>query len=181
MSVIYTAPPTLASFMKSEAFGRIAAGPVGSGKTTACLIEILAPLDGTSQSTRWLSLYSLGCCSADSEATERHGSKRRSVLVRGPGRMAGSRRIHITSTSRDVQSELVFIPLENAEDQARLLSMQLTGAWLSEAIEMNFDVLAPVSRPYRPLSQRQPGRAHLVRHHRRHQHASRTSATGTSS
>lgn len=45
----------------------------------------------------------------------------------------------------DVKSELVFIPLENAEDQARLLSMQLTGAWLSEAIEMNFDVLAPVS------------------------------------
>ena len=45
----------------------------------------------------------------------------------------------------DVKSELVFIPLENSEDQARLLSMQLTGAWLSEAIEMNFDVLAPVS------------------------------------
>ncbi|HEX6826627.1 MAG TPA: hypothetical protein VF077_09970 [Nitrospiraceae bacterium] len=45
----------------------------------------------------------------------------------------------------DVQAELVFIPLENAEDQARLLSMQLTGAWLSEAIEMNIDVIAPVS------------------------------------
>jgi len=45
----------------------------------------------------------------------------------------------------DVKSEWVFIPLENAEDQARLLSMQLTGAWLSEAIEMNLDVLGPIS------------------------------------
>jgi hypothetical protein len=44
-----------------------------------------------------------------------------------------------------VKSEWIFIPLENAEDQARLLSMQLTAAWLSEAIEMNFDVIAPVS------------------------------------
>jgi hypothetical protein len=27
--------------MKSEAFGRICAGPVGSGKTTACVMEVL--------------------------------------------------------------------------------------------------------------------------------------------
>ena len=50
----YDAPPTLARFMKSEAFGRIAAGPVGSGKTTSCVLELLrrslmqsaAPVDG---------------------------------------------------------------------------------------------------------------------------------------
>src|SRR5882757_3649251 len=41
MGINYTAPPTLARFMKSQAFGRIAAGPVGSGKTTACIIEVL--------------------------------------------------------------------------------------------------------------------------------------------
>ena len=39
--LIYDAPPTLATFMKSDAFGRIAAGPVGSGKTTACMMELL--------------------------------------------------------------------------------------------------------------------------------------------
>src|ERR1035437_9511783 len=37
----YTAPPTCARFMKSEAFGRLIAGPVGSGKTTAAVIELL--------------------------------------------------------------------------------------------------------------------------------------------
>ena len=45
----------------------------------------------------------------------------------------------------DVRSEWIFVPLENAEDQARLLSMQLTGAWLSECIEMDFGVLAPIT------------------------------------
>jgi hypothetical protein len=45
----------------------------------------------------------------------------------------------------DVQSEWMFVPLENSEDQARLLSMQLTGAFLSECIEMDFDIIGPVS------------------------------------
>jgi hypothetical protein len=45
----------------------------------------------------------------------------------------------------DVRSEWIFIPLEDAQDQARLLSMQLTGAWGSEIIEMNYDILAPLS------------------------------------
>src|SRR6185369_16959662 len=40
-NISYTAPPTCAAFMKSEAFGRLVAGPVGSGKTTACVIELL--------------------------------------------------------------------------------------------------------------------------------------------
>jgi hypothetical protein len=45
----------------------------------------------------------------------------------------------------DVRSEWIFLPLEDAADQARLLSMQLTGAWLSECIEMDLDILGPVS------------------------------------
>ena len=45
----------------------------------------------------------------------------------------------------DVRSEWIFIPLEDAADQARLLSMQLSMAWISEAIECNFDVVAPIS------------------------------------
>src|SRR5690606_25371189 len=33
----------------------------------------------------------------------------------------------------------------DAEDQRRLLSMQLTGAWLSECIEMDVGIVAPLS------------------------------------
>src|SRR5260370_4969743 len=37
----YDAPPTCAKFMKSEARGRMILGPVGSGKTAACVMELL--------------------------------------------------------------------------------------------------------------------------------------------
>src|SRR5277367_5160035 len=37
----YEAPPTIAEFAQSEAFGRIICGPIGSGKTTGCVIECL--------------------------------------------------------------------------------------------------------------------------------------------
>src|ERR1700722_20161462 len=40
-NTVFTAPPTLRRFMKSEAFGRIVTGPVGSGKTTAMVMELL--------------------------------------------------------------------------------------------------------------------------------------------
>src|SRR6185312_1492769 len=36
----FNAPPTVASFMKSAAFFRGIAGPVGSGKTTGCIFEL---------------------------------------------------------------------------------------------------------------------------------------------
>jgi hypothetical protein len=45
----------------------------------------------------------------------------------------------------DVRSEWVFIPLEDAADQGRLLSMQLTAAWMSECIEMDLGILGPLS------------------------------------
>ena len=144
MPVQYTAPPTMASFMKSEAFGRVAAGPVGSGKTTACLIEILrrsmaqtkAP-DGY-RYTRWAIVRQTLKQLKDTVLKDAQS------WFEGLGEWRVSENCYYLDFS-DVKSELVFIPLENSEDQARLLSMQLTGAWLSEAIEMNFDVLAPVS------------------------------------
>src|SRR5215472_17619579 len=40
-TINYDAPFTVASFMKSEAFFRLIAGPVGSGKTTGAIFELL--------------------------------------------------------------------------------------------------------------------------------------------
>lgn len=141
----YDAPPTLARFMKSEAFGRIAAGPVGSGKTTSCVLELLrrslmqsaAPADGM-RYTRY--------------AIVRQTLKqlRDTVLKDCESWLAGLGTWKVSENTyhlrfNDVISEWVFIPLEDAADQARLLSMQLTGAWLSECIEMNLDVIGPIS------------------------------------
>lgn len=144
MSIEYTAPPTCASFMKSDAFGRLIAGPVGSGKTTSCVLE--------------LARRSMGQRAAeDGLRYTRHAIVRQTlkqlkdtVLKDVRGWLGGLGEWRVSENTfyfnfGDVRSEWIFIPLEDAADQARLLSMQLTGAWLSEAIEMNLDVVAPIT------------------------------------
>lgn len=142
----YKASPTLARAMKSDAFGRIAAGPVGSGKTTAWLIELIrrsmmqgAAPDGY-RYTRW--------------AVVRQTLKQlKDTVLKDCDAWLGTNGLGSWKVSdstyhvlfNDVRSEWIFLPLEDSEDQARLLSMQLTGAWLSECIEMDISVLGPVS------------------------------------
>lgn len=142
--ISYIAPPTCARFMKSAAYGRLIAGPVGSGKTTAAVIELLRrAMDQTP--------------AADGKRYTRFAIVRQTlkqlkdtVLKDCQAWLQGISQWKVSEGVLHVQfgsvvSEWVFLPLENAEDQARLLSMQLTGAWLSECIEMDLDVLGPLS------------------------------------
>jgi hypothetical protein len=144
MPVIYSAPPTLATFMKSQAFGRVAAGPVGSGKTTACVMECLRRAMAQAKAPDGYRYTRFAFVRQTLKQLRDTVLKDVQSWLAGLGEWKVSENTFYLDFS-DVKSEWVFIPLENAEDQARLLSMQLTGAWLSEAIEMNFDVLAPVS------------------------------------
>ena len=68
----------------------------------------------------------------------------------------------------DIYSEWFMIPLEDPEDQRRLLSMQLTGAWLSEAIEISPDLVDAIAGRC-GSSLRGSRRGQLVRVDRRHQ------------
>jgi hypothetical protein len=132
--------------MRSSAYGRIAAGPVGSGKTTATLMELLRraceqePAPDGYRYTRF--------------AVVRQTLKSlKDTVLKDCETWLSSRGIGLWKVSEstfhvsfeDIRSEWVFLPLEDAEDQARLLSMQLTAAWLSECTEMNLDILGPVS------------------------------------
>jgi len=45
----------------------------------------------------------------------------------------------------DIRSEWLLIPLDDPTDQRRLLSMQLTGAWMSECIEMDVGIVSPLA------------------------------------
>jgi hypothetical protein len=143
-SIDYQAPPTCARFMKSDAFGRLIAGPVGSGKTTATVIELLRR-------------SILQSPAADGYRYTRHAIVRQTlkqlkdtVLKDCQNWLGGVGYWKVSENTfhvefDNVRSEWIFIPLEDAEDQARLLSMQLTGAWLSECIEMDLDVVGPIS------------------------------------
>jgi hypothetical protein len=122
--------------MASKSFGRLIAGPVGSGKTTACLFELFrraceqAPAPDGFRYTRF--------------AIVRQTLKqlKDTVLKDITGWLDGIASYKVSDNTvyisiGDVRSEWILIPLDSPEDQRRLLSMQLTGAWMSEAIEMD--------------------------------------------
>ncbi len=140
----YDAPPTCSAFMKSEAFGRLIAGPVGSGKTTACVIEILRRAINQSPAKDGYRYTRFAIVRQTLKQLKDTVLKDVQSWLKGMGYWKISENTYHLEFD-DVRSELIFIPLENSEDQARLLSMQLTGAWLSECIEMDISVLGPIS------------------------------------
>lgn len=143
-SINYTAPPTCARFMKSDSFGRLIGGPVGSGKTTACLFELFRraceqqPAPDGIRYTRFAIVRQT--------LKQLKDTVLKDILdwLKGVANFKVSDNTIYISIG-DVRSEWVLIPLDNPEDQARLLSMQLTGAWMSECIEMDVALISPLA------------------------------------
>lgn len=141
---IYNAPPTISRFMQSEKFGRFISGPVGSGKTTGVIMEIMRrssmqyPGPDGIRRTRW--------------AVVRNTLQqlRQTVLpdiqtILGPVTKFYTTDSTIQIRAGDVHADLMLMPLDTPDDQRRLLSTQLTGAWLSEFREIDFRLLAPIT------------------------------------
>ena len=143
-SIDYTAPPTCARFMKSESFGRLIGGPVGSGKTTACLFELFRraleqhPAPDGIRYTRFAIVRQTLKQLKDTVLKDILDWLKHVASYK-----VSDNTIYIQFG--DVKSEWVLIPLDNPEDQARLLSMQLTGAWMSECIEMDVALISPLA------------------------------------
>jgi hypothetical protein len=144
MSIDFIAPPTVADFMLSDSFVRIIMGPVGSGKTTGCIMELLRraieqqPGPDGIRRTRWA-------------VTRQTLSQMKMTVL--PDMLVWFRGISTYKVSEqlvilqfdDVYSEFYFIPLEEERDQQRLLSMQLTGAMINEAIEISTDFVSAIA------------------------------------
>lgn len=144
MNIEYTAPPTVAQFIKCDDFGRIILGPVGSGKTVGCIFELFRraceqePAEDGLRYTRFAIVRQTLKQLKDTVLKD---------IVRW---LEGIAAYKVTDSTiyieiGDVRSEWILIPLDNPEDQRRLLSMQLTAAWMSEVIEMDFQLLAPLT------------------------------------
>lgn len=144
MSINYFAPPTVGRFMASDAFARFIIGPVGSGKTTGCIMELLrrAAEQGRGPDGLRRTRFAI--------VRQTLAQLRMTILL---DILSWLRPICVYKVSEqlvtisvdDIVSEWYLIPLEEEDDQKRLLSMQLTGAWLSEAIEMSPDLVDAIA------------------------------------
>ncbi|RZN09648.1 terminase [Bradyrhizobium genosp. SA-3] len=143
-NIVYNAPPTLARFMSSAAFGRLVAGPVGSGKTTACIVELFrraaeqAPAPDGLRYTRFAIVRQTLKQLKDTVLKDILDWLKAAATYK-----VSDNTVYVSIG--DIRSEWLLIPLDDPEDQRRLLSMQLTGAWMSECIEMDYAIVAPLS------------------------------------
>jgi hypothetical protein len=139
--------PTGLQFMRSDVFGRILAGPVGSGKTVTCINELLRRAieqmpgrDGI-RYTRFAVVRQTLQQLKHTVLKDCQDWLTRKVPI-GQWKVSEST---FYLNFNNIRSEWLFLPLEDDKDKARLLSSQLTGVWMSEAIEMDLNILAHVS------------------------------------
>lgn len=144
VAVKYNAPPTLSRFLDSDAFIRCVVGPVGSGKSSACVMEILRrameqrPGPDGIRRTRFAVIRNT--------YSQLRDTTRKTFEQWLPDALGTWHEQSFTFKLkfRDVESEVLFRALDRPEDVKKLLSLELTGAYINEAREMPksvFDVL----------------------------------------
>ena len=146
----FSTSPTVWKFLSDDAFFRGLMGPVGSGKSYACAAEVMlravkqpaSPKDGvrysrfvvvrnsypelrTTTIKTWLELFP--------EHTF------------GPMRWSPPLTHHIKLPARGdaagIDCEVIFLALDQPKDVRKLLSLELTGAWVNEARELPLSIV----------------------------------------
>lgn len=137
----YKAPPTVARFMKSDARVRLIVGPVGSGKSSGCNMEFLhragmqRPGPDGIRRTRWVAIRNTYRELKDTTRvtfSEWLGDK----LEESGGGGWHEQDFTYEISMGDVQAEILFRALDSAKDVKKLLSLELTGAYINEAREV---------------------------------------------
>ncbi|WP_374601044.1 hypothetical protein [Niveibacterium sp.] len=129
--------PVAKAFMKSDGFVRGICGPIGSGKSTACVLEILrraqmqAPGPDGVRRTRWAVIRN--------SYPELKTTTLRTWLDWVPpeyGKVTYDSPIRHFVQAEGFELEVLFIALDREDDARKLLSLELTGAWINEAREI---------------------------------------------
>lgn len=143
----YIPPPTVEKFMHDPARIRVLVGPLGSGKTMGCIMELLRwagtqpPHNGVRYTRFALVRNTLQ-------------QLRQTVLSDTMSYLAGMAHYYTTDSTiqfrmtlpdgTHLHSDWPLLPLDSKEDVRRLLSLQLTGAWINELREVPFDIIRPL-------------------------------------
>jgi hypothetical protein len=136
------AGPVTQRFLLSDAFVRGIRGPIGSGKSTACVVEIWRralqqePDAQGKRRTRWAIIRNTIPELKTTTMKTWHSWLPQSI---GTWREQGPPTHHLVVD--DVDCEVLFLGLDRPDDVAKLLSLELTGAWINEAREVPKAVL----------------------------------------
>jgi hypothetical protein len=138
---IYRASPTLSKFHLDDAFVRALIGPFGSGKSVACVSELLKRAytqkedDENRRRTKWAIVRNTYRELLDTTSAtffnwipEELGNFNRSTMV-------FTLNVILPDYTR-LHAEFLFRALDRPADIKKLLSLDLTGGWINEAREI---------------------------------------------
>ena len=141
MSINFNYKPegiTLKTFMKSNDFFRGLRGPVGSGKSVSCCIEIFRRAllqqknNEGKRKTRWAVIRNTN--------PQLRTTTIKTWLDWFPEDQWGDFQWSVPYThyirKGDIDAEVIFLALDRPEDVKKLLSLELTGVWINEAREI---------------------------------------------
>jgi len=144
-TVNYDVSPTISKFMLDESPFRFILGPYGSGKTTGMLMELARRMnqehpDATgARKTRFVVVRNTS------------QQLRQTVLPEIEKWLRPAYNFKVTDSTLQfryqlddgtrVESDWMLIPLDEPKDVQRLLSLNITGAWVSEFREISLDII----------------------------------------
>jgi hypothetical protein len=141
----YTPSATLRAFMLDDAFFRVAVGPLGSGKSLAMIMELFrravqqAPDAQGVRPTRFAIIRSTRQQLVQTALADARAAFGPLAVYR-----VSETALHLRFPLGDgtsVESEWLFIPIDTPEDTRRVLSLNLTAVWVSEAREIPFEIV----------------------------------------
>lgn len=138
----YTAPPTVGRMMRSNHPFRAIRGPFGSGKSVGCVVEVFrrcmqmpAGPDGKRRS-RWAIIRQTNQQLQDTTLKTWLDWVKPGVF----GRWGATDKTFYMKFN-DVEAEILFRPLDTVEDVQRVLSLELSGAWINECRETPVEIV----------------------------------------
>ena len=139
----YSHVPTIGKFSNSDAFIRALVGPFGSGKSSGCVVEfpyraqMQRPGPDGIRRTRWAVIRNT--------ARELRDTTVKTFTQWLPpqyfGRFYESDQRYVVNTFPQTEFEILFRGLDTPEDAKKLLSLDLTGAWVNEVREVPWAIV----------------------------------------
>jgi hypothetical protein len=135
----YKAPgKVVKEFLKDDSFFRGLRGPVGSGKSVSCCVEVFRkalkqePSPDGKRKSRWAVIRNTN--------PQLKTTTIKTWLDWFPETTFGNFAYSVPFTHKihfhDVELEVIFLALDRPEDVKKLLSLELTGVWINEAREI---------------------------------------------
>jgi len=151
VNINYMPSPTSNAFMLDDSFVKGLRGPVGSGKSVTCIFDLFRraqeqkPFNGI-RSTRWAGirntfsqLHTTVLKSWKEWFPETH------CVIRQTPFLSANLKQDLSDGTR-MEMEVLFLALDQADDMKKLLSLELTGAWINEARELPKAILDGVTQ-----------------------------------